>query len=167
MQTPPGRLDAPPETLDGDPPLHAVMSTHLVAITPDTPVTTALHVMATRDVRHLPVVDGSRCTGMVTEPDLLRGIAAERGPLGRATLRVHDVAGRALVLPRQTRLSEATASMADEGLDAVLVGAPAALVGIVTSTDMIRIWSRYARTAAPPQHTFPGSGPVPASHNPT
>ncbi|WP_226364487.1 MULTISPECIES: CBS domain-containing protein [unclassified Pseudonocardia] len=70
------RPDAPPETLDDDPPLRTVVSPRLVAVTPQTPVRTALDLMLAHDVHHLPVFAGPRCTGLVTESDLLRGVAA-------------------------------------------------------------------------------------------
>ncbi|TCK22138.1 CBS domain-containing protein [Pseudonocardia endophytica] len=149
---PAARLDAPPETLDDDPSLGTIMTSHLVGITPDAPVRTALQAMAAREVRHLPVIDDGRCVGLVTEPDLLRGMVAEHGPLGATTVRVHEVAGRAVVLGERTRLSAAAARMAERHVDAVLVGSVDRLVGIVTTTDVVRVWSRH-------------SGPAGATHD--
>lgn len=160
------RLDAPPEAVDRDPLLRSVMSPHLVGVEPATPVRTALHVMAVRDVRHLPVIEDHRCVGLATESDLLRGIAAQDGPFGHTVVPVQDVAGPALVLPGDTRLSVATRHMSDRKLDAVLVGAPDKLVGIVTATDMIHVWADLNRAGAERlsahQHTFPWPGPPPA-----
>jgi CBS domain-containing protein len=161
------RLDAPPEAFDSDPLLRSVMSRHLVGVEPATPVKTALHLMVVRDVRHLPVIEGHRCIGLVTESDLLRGIAAQDGPLGHTVVPVRDVTGPALVLPGDTRLSDATRHMSDRRLDAVLVGSPDKLVGIVTATDMIHVWAEVhhpgtARQAASARrHTFPSPGPAP------
>ena len=79
------RLAAPPETLDDDPPLSAVMSREVVAIDADARVPTALHVMAETGVRHLPVVDRGRCLGVLVEADLIRhlgvrcALRSERG----------------------------------------------------------------------------------------
>jgi CBS domain-containing protein len=156
------RLDAPPEALDRDPLLRSVATSRLVGVEPATPVKTALHVMAVRDVRHLPVVDDHRCVGLVTEADLLRGIAAQDGPLGHTVVPVRDVAGSALVLPGDTRLSAATRHMSERKLDAVLVGSPDKLVGIVTATDVIHVWARLNRAAADPaddRHPAPRPGP--------
>lgn len=165
------RLDAPPEALDRDPLLRDVMSSHLVGVEPATPVRTALHAMAVRGVRHLPVIEDHRCVGLVTESDLLRGIAAQGGPLGHTVVPVRDVAGPALVLPAETRLSTATRHMSDRTLDAVLVGSPGTLVGIVTATDVIHVWCRVhgseTERASAHRHTVTWPGPpsaAPAPH---
>ena len=57
------RLAAPPDVLDEDPPLSTVMSRDVVAIDAEARLPTALQVMATTGVRHLPVVDRDRCVG--------------------------------------------------------------------------------------------------------
>ncbi|GAA1386185.1 hypothetical protein GCM10009613_19740 [Pseudonocardia kongjuensis] len=138
----PVRLAAPPETLDErpDPQLRQIMSARLVAVTPDTPVRTALEAMLAQDVHHLPVLAGGRCRGMATEADLLRGIAAQRSPLGWTVLRVADVHGPALLLPGTSRLSEAARVMAARGRDAVLVETGGRIRGIVTAADLVRRW---------------------------
>ncbi|MEV1292016.1 CBS domain-containing protein [Pseudonocardia sp. NPDC049635] len=138
----PVRFAAPPETLDDrpDPLLRQVMSDRLLAVTPATPVRTALEAMLAQDVHHLPVLDGHHCRGMATEADLLRGIAAQRSPLGWTVLRVADVHGPALLLPGTARLSEAARLMTDRGRDAVLVETGGRIRGIVTATDLVRRW---------------------------
>jgi CBS domain-containing protein len=159
MQDQPPRLDAPPETLDDDPDLRVVSAHPIVGIDPTTPVETALQVMIARDIRHMPVVDGARCTGLVTEGDLLRGVAAERGPLGRTTLRVSDVAGRAVTLPAGARLSDATVLMAREHVDAILVMTEGRVGGIVTATDVVRFVA--ARTPPHPVRVTRFTRPTP------
>jgi signal-transduction protein with cAMP-binding, CBS, and nucleotidyltransferase domain len=63
MHSPP-HLAAPPEALD-DPPISSVMTPERRAIAPDSPLRTALRLMASGNVRHLPVIEGSRCLGLV------------------------------------------------------------------------------------------------------
>ena len=46
----------------------------------DARVPTAMQVMASRGVRHLPVVDRGRCVGMLVEADLIRPLARAPGP---------------------------------------------------------------------------------------
>ena len=50
-----------------DPPVTDIMSTHLLGITPDAEVATALRPMARTGVRHLLVMDGQKCRGMLAE----------------------------------------------------------------------------------------------------
>ncbi|WP_082538448.1 MULTISPECIES: CBS domain-containing protein [unclassified Pseudonocardia] len=130
------RPDAPPETLD--PRLRQLMSTRLVAITPNTPIRTALDLMLVQGTHHLPVFDGVRCVGVVTESDVLRGIAAQHSPIGHVTLTAESPLVRAIVLPESTRLVEAAAAMSAKRQDMVLVESGGRVRGIVTATDIVR-----------------------------
>ncbi|GAA4682097.1 hypothetical protein GCM10023215_14990 [Pseudonocardia yuanmonensis] len=128
---------APPETLDDDPPVRAVMTHRLVGVDPATPLPTALRLMVAGNVRHLPVVREGRCVGMVAEVDLLRGLAARRGPFGAATLLVADVLRPVVAVPPDTPLHEIAARMDDERTDALLVVEGGRPVGLVTATDLV------------------------------
>lgn len=48
-----------------------IMSPDPVTVTPDTPVTEAAKLIVERDVGALPVLDGGKVVGMVTESDLI------------------------------------------------------------------------------------------------
>jgi CBS domain-containing protein len=82
------RLAAPPEALDDDPPIGLVMTPHVVAIAPDAPLRVGLRLMASNNLRHLPVIESSRCLGVVLETDIVRAVAIGEpqllGPLVRA-----------------------------------------------------------------------------------
>ena len=82
------RLAAPPEALDGDPPIGSVMTPHVVAIAPDAPLRVGLRLMASNNLRHLPVIENFRCLGVVLETDIVRAVAIGEpqllGPLVRA-----------------------------------------------------------------------------------
>jgi CBS domain-containing protein len=132
------RLAASPETADEDPLLTHLMTTRVVAITADAPCSTALHLMAAAGVRHLPVLDGDRCCGVVFEIDLARFASSACSPLMRAALRVGDLTRPAAPLPVTARRSDAARRMQDEHGDAVLVSDRGRLVGIVTATDLVR-----------------------------
>lgn len=132
MQDEQNRLAAPPETVDDDPLLLTVMSPRIVAVTPDAPLDIALRLMASGPVRHLPVLDGSRCVGVVLEADLVRAVAVGGpgvvGPLARPLP----------TLPGRARRSRAARVLLDGGVDAVLVTDGERLAGIVTATDLVR-----------------------------
>jgi CBS domain-containing protein len=131
---------APPETLDEDPPVTRLMSGHMFGITPDSPLSTALHLMAATGVRHLPVLDGTRCLGLVTEPDLARFVAGGTGDSStvRATVLVSELARPAEPVPCTARRSDAARRMQAEHVDAVLITDEGRLVGILTATDLVR-----------------------------
>ncbi len=123
---------APPEILDDDPLVDEVMTDRIVAITPDAPLGTALRLMASGDVRHLPVMAGVHCAGIVVEADVVRALAVGGartvGPLARPVRRVPITARRSVV----------AGAVLDGGVDAVLVEHRGRLVGIVTTTDLVR-----------------------------
>ncbi|GAA2896019.1 hypothetical protein GCM10010472_63250 [Pseudonocardia halophobica] len=129
---------APPETLDDDPPVEAVMTRRLVGVDPATPLGIALRLMVAGNVRHVPVVREGRCLGMVAEVDLLRGLAARQGPFGAATLLVADVLRPAPEVPPGTPLHEVAARMDRECTDALMVVAAGRPLGLVTATDLVR-----------------------------
>ncbi len=122
---------APPETLDDDPRVTGLMTTRVVAVTPDAPLRTALQLMAIENVRHLPVLAGDRCTGVVGETDLVHAVAVGgptlAGPLARPVPAVAATAHR----------SAAARAMVAAGTDVVLVTDQERLVGIVTATDLL------------------------------
>ncbi|OLT09603.1 hypothetical protein BJF78_30230 [Pseudonocardia sp. CNS-139] len=126
---------APPETLDDDPPVADLMTSRIIGITPDAPLQTALHLMASTGVRHLPVLHGTRCRGMVTELDLT-GFVAEG--LAAGLVVCADLARPVGMLPPSARRSDAARRMRAARIDAVLVADHGRLLGVVTATDLVR-----------------------------
>ena len=57
-------------------PVSAVMTTKVLTVTPHTTLPDAARHMATRWIRHLPVVDGDDVVGMVSQRDLCGVLAA-------------------------------------------------------------------------------------------
>ncbi|MDQ1698316.1 MAG: hypothetical protein QOG34_179 [Frankiaceae bacterium] len=57
-------------------PVSAVMTTTVLTVSPDTSLHEAARHMATRWIRHLPVVDGGDIVGMVSQRDLCGVLAA-------------------------------------------------------------------------------------------
>jgi CBS domain-containing protein len=132
MDTRQDRFAAAPHALDDDPPVTSVMTARVVAITPDAPLRIALQLMTSGNVRHLPVMDGSRCLGVIGETDLVRAVAvggyAVVGPLARPVP----------TLPVTARRAAAAAAVLTGDLDVALVVDDGRLVGIVTATDLLR-----------------------------
>lgn len=133
MSTDYPRLAAPPETLDDDPPLTELMTRRLVGITPDTSVAVALGLLAEAAVRHLPVLAGRRCIGLIFEHDLVRSLA--EGKQGHAAA---ELCRTVPALRPTDRRSSAVRGMHTGGVDAVLVTEGHRLVGLVTATDVVR-----------------------------
>jgi CBS domain-containing protein len=120
-----------------DPPVTDVMSRHLVGITPDAPVATALRLMARTGLRHLLVMGGQKCLGMLAEIDLLRCMAQGGALTFGCWQVVGEIARPVEVMPSTARRSDAARRMTN-GAEAVLVTSGDRLVGIVTTSDLIR-----------------------------
>ena len=134
MSAPHHRLDARPETADDDPQLATLGTTRVVAIVPDATVDLAARLMASTGVRHLPVMDGPRCVGVVMEADVLRVLAEAGG----ATVPVGALAWAVPALRPTERRSAAARQMSTAGVDAALIVEDGRLLGIVTATDVVR-----------------------------
>jgi len=57
-------------------PVSSVMTSNVLTVTPQTSLPDAARHMATRWIRHLPVVDGEQVVGMVSQRDLCGVLAA-------------------------------------------------------------------------------------------
>jgi CBS domain-containing protein len=137
------RLTAPPEALDEDPPLSTVMSRDVVSIDAEARLPTALQVMATTGVRHLPVVDRGRVLGVLVETDLIRCLAGDGHGLATAvTVTLRQLYRPAPELPPTARVSDAARQMFADVSDGVLVTDNGRVLGIVTATDLVRLLAR-------------------------
>jgi CBS domain-containing protein len=131
------RLAAPPEARDDDPPVTALMTSRILGITADASLATALRLMATSGVRHLPVFDGTRCDGLLLEADVVDHLVAGT-PAERATRSIARLVRPAPAITTAARWSDAARGMQRAGTDAVLVTERDRVVGIVTAIDLIR-----------------------------
>ncbi|MBE0467851.1 MAG: CBS domain-containing protein [Candidatus Desulforudis sp.] len=126
------------------------MTNNPITITPDTPIFQALEIMARRKVRHLPVVQGTRLTGLVTERGLL-----QVSPSPATTLSMHELnyvlakvtVREALVkdpisVPPDLPIEEAAKIMREHKIGSLLVVDDGTLAGIVTQTDMVEALAR-------------------------
>lgn len=86
--------------LPGDTPLRAVMTRDPVALAPSDLGSDILHLMLERRIGHVPVVEGGRLVGIVTQTDLTRFQAVSSAGLVRDVTRAADVAGMAAVTAR-------------------------------------------------------------------
>lgn len=141
---------APPEVVDDDPMVAYLMTTPIVAIVPGADLSVALHLLATHRIRHLPVVDGSRCIGVLFDTDIAHLLAYAPSSAQVPPLCVADLCRRAPVVTPRERRSIAAHRMRDMGVDVALVIDGDRLVGIVTSTDVIR---SIAEAVGPPSVT--------------
>ena len=119
-----------------------VMTTDVTWIEEDTLLERAYRLMTSMKVRHLPVVEHGRLMGIVSDRDLLlraqRGIDGEpRFPeLCAAEVMTFGVVSR----PPDSNIEEIAALMVAQRIDAIpIVDRAGALLGLVTSTDLLRL----------------------------
>ena len=103
-------------------------------------------IMRLGRIRHLPVVDGSRLVGLVSERDLFRSsLAHALGYGGSASrnlmkaLRIKDIMVREVAtISPEAKLFDAVKLMIDEKIGCLPVVEDDRLVGLITETDIMR-----------------------------
>ena len=112
------------------------MVSDVVTVEPGTTVVDAAKRMIQEEKGPLPVVEGDRVVGMVTDRDVIARVVAEgRDP---SACSVDDIATRELVTARPDQdVDEARQLMAEHQLDRVLVTEEGdRLVGIISEADI-------------------------------
>ena len=107
-------------------------------VTPETPISEAARLMKSDDVGSLPILEGERLAGIVTDRDIvLQAVAEEKDPRG---MPVREVASRELVtIGPEEDLSEALKLMASHQVRRIpVVDEDSRLVGIVAQADIAR-----------------------------
>jgi CBS domain-containing protein len=115
-----------------------VMTENPTACEAGTSVVEAAKVMAREDVGQLPVLEGERLVGVVTDRDLVvRVLAEDRDP---QTVTVGEVAsGDVVTVSPETSLDEGLALLARHQVRRLPVVESDRLVGIVAQADVARL----------------------------
>jgi CBS domain-containing protein len=136
-----------------------VMTETVFTVTPDTPLKAVATRMLEYGISGMPVVDGERVLGVISETDILfkervapdrKGLVdwlvhyAEDPPLAKLEART---AGEAMTTPAVTigperTVADAAALLLDLRIDRLPVVDGGELVGIVTRADLIRAFTR-------------------------
>ena len=113
-----------------------VMTQRPRAVSPDTPISQVAELMAAEDVGAIPVVEGDRLVGMITDRDIvIRGLAKGKDPRGMPAA---DALSRELVTvgPDQD-LDEALQLMASHQVRRLpVIDEQERLVGVVSQADV-------------------------------
>lgn len=111
------------------------MTRDVVTVAPATPVSRALDLIRTHNIRHLPVVDGSRLVGIVTDRDLRLALDPDVGD----AVRVEDVmSGSPVTVAPDTPVESAAALLADYRIGCLPVVEDGQIVGILTESNLLR-----------------------------
>lgn len=123
------------------------MHKDLVTVTKDERMTVAKKVMKEKNIRHLPVVDGKKLVGLVTNMDIRK---AEASPATSLEIReLHYLLDKLTVGEIMTRnvitispdisIEEATTLLHDNKIGCLPVVEDGNLVGIITENDVMEI----------------------------
>ncbi len=123
------------------------MKTDLATITKDERMTTAKKILKEKKIRHLPVVDGKKLIGLVTNMDIRK---AEASPATSLEIReLHYLLDKITVGEIMTRnvitispdisIEEATTLMHDNKIGCLPVVEDGALIGMLTEEDVMEI----------------------------
>ena len=114
----------------------------------DQTVLEAEQLMKIHSIRHLPVVQGERFVGVISDRDLR--VAREIEKSTKYTMEVGEVCTKdAYIVSPATGIDEVATSMAEEGIGSAIVVDKGNVVGIFTSVDACRCYGELLRL----QHT--------------
>lgn len=106
-------------------------------IGPGNSLATARKVMLDYGVRHLPVLDGGRIVGLLSERDLL--LVESLPGVNPTDVRVEDAMVQSpFLVPRHAPLAEVVATMAERKLGSAVVTEGEKVVGVFTTVDALR-----------------------------
>jgi len=123
-----------------------IMGRNVVTISASERMSTVEDIMTLGHVRHMPVVQGGRLVGVVSERDLLRAslsvLSEHRGAERRAFLHVVEIARvmstPPIVIGPDASVDEAALVMAEKKIGCLPVVDNDQLIGMVTETDVLR-----------------------------
>jgi CBS domain-containing protein len=126
--------------------VHDIMMSSPVTLSPDDNLDLANNVISLGRIRHIPIVEAGKLVGLISERDLI-GAAANRifGLKKKSksallkSVPVKEIMRKRLVtVGPEATIKNAARLMADKKVGCVPVVTDGALVGLVTTTDILR-----------------------------
>lgn len=134
-----------------------VMREQLVTVTPRTTLPEAIRLMTDHRVRHLPVMDAGRLEGIVSDRDVKRAMASPATSLAAHELNYlldaltveHFMTRAVVTVAPGLPVEDAARLMLSEQISALPVTEEGRLIGIVTETDVLRLFVRALGAGEP------------------
>lgn len=119
--------------------INRIMTANPVTTGPDEPVASAIELLESRDIHHLPVVEDGVLVGMLSSADLLKLHILRERPEALAAIRVSQImVVDPITLDVFADLIDVAKALSDGSFHALpVVEADNVLVGIVTSSDLV------------------------------
>lgn len=117
-----------------------------VTLGPEDTLDLANDVISLGRIRHIPVVDAGRLVGLLSERDLMGAAASHvfglkqksKSALLKSVLIKDVMKKRVVTVAPETSIKDAAHLMADKKIGCVPVVSDGAIVGLVTTTDILR-----------------------------
>ena len=128
-------------------PITTVMTTDLVSVDCDKPMSEVYFVLKDAPFQHVPVLDGDRPVGIISSTDVLKLVYDIDGTSEQMLTTMLDhqfnlddaMSTELVTLPKSATVHDAAEVLAEGKLHSVLVvDVDGGLVGIVTTTDLVR-----------------------------
>jgi acetoin utilization protein AcuB len=127
-----------------------IMQAELITISPETALPEVLRLVQRRGVRHLPVVEHGNLVGIVSDRDLKRAMPSAATSLSAQELnylldrvKVGEFMTRGVItIAPMFPVEDAARIMVTEKISALPVTEGGRLVGIVTETDVLRLFAK-------------------------
>jgi acetoin utilization protein AcuB len=127
-----------------------VLKSPVISIAPETTLADAYRTMQERTIRHLPVVDGGRLVGLVTDRDLrlaTSALATEPFPPG---VRVGEVMTKSpTTADAADPVEEAARTMREKRIGCLPIVEDGRLAGIITTRDLLEALMRMTGVEKP------------------
>ena len=136
--------------MDHIPSMRSVMTPFPYFVDAGESLLVARTLMVRHEVRHLPVKEGDRLVGVLTDRDLKRALDPDLGLPPKDELFVRDVfMPDPYTVDTSEPLDRVLEEMATRHMGSVLVTSHGRLAGIFTTTDACRILCGHLRALAP------------------
>ena len=117
-----------------------------VTLKPEDPLDLANDVISLGRIRHIPIADGGRVVGIITERDLIGAAASQifglkqksKSALLKSVLLKDVMKKRVVTVAPETPIKDVAHLMADKKIGCLPVISEGLLVGLVTTTDVLR-----------------------------
>jgi CBS domain-containing protein len=124
-----------------------VMTREVVTLTPEQTLRDAIEVLRREHIRHLPVVEGNKLLGIVTDrdvkratPSVLTGVGNDDYNKSLLTITVAQLMTREpITVPGGSSLKSAVETLINSRVGALPVVDDGYLVGILTDSDVLRV----------------------------
>ncbi|MBL9036898.1 MAG: CBS domain-containing protein [Archangium sp.] len=127
------------------PPIQKFMTTSPKVVSPDATVKQAHDVMRELNIRHLPVCEGDRCIGVISDGDLFRLEALFSGDV--STTKASAVMTRQVyTVSPAAPVDEVVEEMARKKFGSAVVVDNGKVVGVFTATDALGAFAELLQT---------------------